>query len=265
MATTPRNQIRKVLFLLAAVVLVVTGCRDSLVSPDVGEPHKSFGEMRAMNCEGSAEGGYICDPIVGGGGPGAEPPPPDDPGNCNINTGQNCDNHPGTGGGGDGGGTGGSGGEGSPMMAPAHLSNDFVTDTIPPNCNSPSSSLERAACSATTPQGTWLQRTLDALDRIEQRGEPCASIARQGRQFIANGMLKYYSRQPGLSGGYGNSVVGVLLESLWVTEVYNRKDSYGRNLDWGLVHEIEHANGVPHSHTDSWGVEHTPNDTRCAG
>lgn len=253
---------RPVLVLLATLVFALSGCRDSLISSPETDNRRSVGETTTVNCEGSAEGGYICDPISGG---GSEPPPQEDPGTCNINTGANCDNFPGAGGGGDeGGGTGGSGDDGS-FTAPASLAGDFTTDTIPPDCTAPRSALERAVCSSKPPEGEWLQRTKDALTRIEQRGEPCATIARRGWFLLNENRLGYFPRQDGLGGGYGNTLVGAYLEDLWVTEVYNRKDSYGRNLDWGLVHELEHASGLAHSHTDTLGVEHTPNDTRCAG
>lgn len=100
---------RSALLLLCALATLASGCRDSLISPEDVDPRSSVGEVTTENCEGSAEGGYICDPISGGGG--SEPPPDKDPGDCNINTGANCDNFPGSGGGGDGGGGGGTGGD----------------------------------------------------------------------------------------------------------------------------------------------------------
>lgn len=92
--------------MLSGLLLASSACRDSPVAPDGSDPRKSVGDGEVENCDGSAEGGYTCEGLVVVG----EPPPEDDPGSCDINTGENCDNYPGSDGGGDGGGSGSDGG-----------------------------------------------------------------------------------------------------------------------------------------------------------
>jgi len=252
--------------LVSLVVLVATlsACGDGpteLARPTNASRSTGDATTQDMNL------GTYCDPdptigcTVVGGSPTSPTP------TCTSVT---CTSTGGTGGYQGGGGSGGSGGcttscDASTVLK--QLTNDFVNDTIPPNCAHPAKGSEYIVCTSVTPAPgtTWRQRTEDALHRIEQRGEPCASIARQGWALLNMGRIGYYPRQDGYDGGYGVADWGAYLEEPWVDRFYDHKDSTGRNLDFGLVHEIEHQMHVDHVSTDKFGVDHTLNDTRCAG
>lgn len=248
---------------LSTIVILLSSCRDSSIPTEIENPGATR-VLRSEACEGSAEGGYICPGISGGGG-GEGGGPAEDPGNCNINTGQNCDNFPGTGGGGDG---GSSGGGGSPVEAPASTNGDLPLDLQQLNCVNPGSAQERAFCvrDAVQPGTVRYQRTLDAIDRIRNRGGICRDIADTALAYLVADQVGYFVAGSGMQGGYGVSAHGLALQDRWVDEFYNRTDATGRNLDWIIVHETEHARGqLAHSYTGVNGVSHTQNDNLCSG
>lgn len=97
---------------------------------------------------------------------------------------------------------------------------------------------------------------------MEGRGAECARIAAEGRNLINAGKFRYFTPVFGDSGGWGSSIVGVLLPDYWVDRYATTVSNDNRNLDLALAHEIEHTMG--RTHVDAGGF-HTPNSQACSG
>lgn len=142
---------------------------------------------------------------------------------------------------------------------------DYISpmDTVP-NCTVvQSAAWADAYCRATVPSGARADTINAALNRIEQRGGECATIAAQGRTLLAAGRLKVFAPQSGDTGGWGDSDIGVLIADYWVDHFSSTVTSDNRNLDLSLSHEIEHSLGRS-SHVDAGGYD-TLNSRTCSG
>ncbi|GAA5521641.1 hypothetical protein Asal01_01584 [Fodinibius salicampi] len=139
------------------------------------------------------------------------------------------------------------------------MDDDYLTDIDPDttdiNCNnSDLKDWEEAWCMSSVPGGEYLSKTNNALDNIEQRGSDCAAIAQKGKQLLNEYGLRYYPGGNFSFGGRGHPSMGVLLDELWLNyygdNTVKMTDVDGSeikvNLEYGLVHEIEHAMGKNH-------------------
>jgi hypothetical protein len=158
------------------------------------------------------------------------------------------------------GGEGGGGNEGETSGEESDQSDEVPIDEIP-DCTQPQT--ERwalAFCRAARPQGTRLEWTKDALDRISKRGEECARIAAFGAQLLSEGRLQFFEWQDGDKAGWGNVDIGALLADFWVDDFGDPQGRSTPSFDNKLVHEIEHAMGRPHVEYNQ-----TPNSLACDG
>jgi len=166
-------------------------------------------------------------------------------------------------GGGDWGGGDGGGGD---VFGPATESmNDEIAeqDTVPNCTQAQTTDWANAFCRSTAPAGARLDSTNAALNRMEQRGEACAELAREGRRLLSAGRLGYFVPTTGDAGGWGDSDIGVIVADYWADQYSGgRVSGDNRNLDHILSHEIDHVLG--RDHTDTGGYE-TPNSRTCSG
>jgi len=158
---------------------------------------------------------------------------------------------------------------------------DYIQESVSlPDCNeSQIEPWKLDYCNSSEPSGVRLSKTNTALDRIEDRGPECETIANLGRSILGDGQLRFYPRPNrtwGVAGGRGlPNVVGhengvVLLMDEWVDDwFYNSQtaiDSDGTivnvNFDFALTHEIEHAMEREHLSGSAW---RTPNAQKCSG
>src|SRR5690606_36632419 len=207
--------------------------------------------------------------------PPDDPPLPDDDGSWGCDNPYGCD---------DGGSGGpappGDGGWGEEECDPQEITcvadyppeyfmrNDFVFAI--PDCENIQSDMDEAWCNAVVPTGVWLERTHNALNRIEQRGPECAVIAARGRELLGWGLLRYYPHKShyGFLGlGSPGDNYGVVTSDLLVEQYYEDGMLGWIGLDWSLSHEIEHTLGRGHA-TNEDGSEskaHTPHSRLCSG
>ncbi len=136
-------------------------------------------------------------------------------------------------------------------------------------------------CNSKQFTATRLTIITDALQRIKSRNSVCSSIAGFGTSLLINDRLREfpasaYSQSGGLGGEFANGggafavISEVYLDSYSnssfnVTGMNNLGNGYSHdvNLEWALVHELEHAMGEQgHSEGDPWL---TPNVQLCTG
>lgn len=193
----------------------------------------------------------------------------------------------------DSGGDGLVGNDGVPVSCPEEespelpepLNDDYVADVDTTNivCDGSFTGTykeresKKAWCASSPPTGERLQVTNTALDNIEQRGNECAAIAQKGRQLLQNYGLRYYPGSASSEGGWGGPQTGALLDEGWLYFVNGQEgtvvDTDGSklkvNLEFTLVHEIEHALGdlehvdLPNGKESKWMT--SPNTVPCAG
>lgn len=154
------------------------------------------------------------------------------------------------------------------------LTDDYtaIADTTNIDCNSSSlTATEIAWCASTVPKGTNLITINNALNKIKQRGSECAEIAQKGQQLLNQFGIRYYPSGTIPYGGRGGPQFGILLSDAWFADYYINGfkeiiDIDGIkvkiNLEYALVHEIEHALGRHHISDSSW---RTPHAVSCSG
>jgi hypothetical protein len=135
----------------------------------------------------------------------------------------------------------------------------MARDTIPPDCSAADlDHWQQLYCfRATLPDSVQTRTTLQALDRIAERGDACVMVAELGRDLLARGKIQFFVWQEGDSGGYGHRNTGIQLDEALV-RFYN---TTGSILEHNLVHEIDHILGFL-GHLDAAGAE-TPHTAQC--
>lgn len=135
-------------------------------------------------------------------------------------------------------------------------------DTVPDCAQTQTIDWAQAFCRSAAPTGARADTINAALDRMEQRGGECASLAAEGRRLLGQGHLRVFSPVAGDAGGWGDARIGVLIADYWVDAFSDTVSSDNRNLEHALSHEIDHELG--RDHTDQAGYE-TPNSRTCSG
>jgi len=136
-------------------------------------------------------------------------------------------------------------------------------------------------CSSKEYAGTRLVTITNALQRIKNRNPICSTIADFGTSLLNNGRLREfpssaYNSSGGLGGEFANgggafAVISEVYLDSYSNATFNASGinslgnvySHDINLEWALVHELEHAMGEEgHSEGDPWL---TPNAQLCTG
>jgi hypothetical protein len=146
-----------------------------------------------------------------------------------------------------------------PIPAPLEIP-DMVDDFVPLNTldidrTDPQGWKAGANCIASSPMGEHVAEVQTAFDRVEQRGDSCASIASHGRDLVQQVMIRIYPNNVQPQAGDGSSSLGrpVHLSDHWFNfdpsstiRVNDSKGSTVRlSLEIGLVHKIEYNLGRP--------------------
>ncbi len=113
------------------------------------------------------------------------------------------------------------------------------------------------------------------LNEVEKIGGECVDVAVKGRELIDQGRLKLFRGEDNDGAGYGGPMRDgsgdfVLINDrmLHFEDVsFSRpsadgKDTYNINLQYAIVHEIDHTLGYGHKDNDPWLTE---NSLKCSG
>jgi len=162
---------------------------------------------------------------------------------------------------------------------------------IDPDCNKPLSEQDLGVterdykiwCNSEIPSGTELSKINSALDSISNRGGICIEIAEFGEGLLSQNRFRLFPRSAwdkvgGIGGVFTNGggplvaimdeIVDRFADETFIvngTTLYGDDFSHEINLEWYIVHEIEHAMGFDdHNHVNGDPFL-TPNVQQCSG